>query len=433
MNRLSACVLSVLLSGFAGCADDEAHDVPLPCDITERACQRTIFRATAAARGQSKAKMPPIRVISRDQLADELRAAVSMSSGELDPGEATQQRQGQTALSLLGLLPPPAMQSADDAYVEQSVATIAAYYSHVSHDVTVISDETEDRDGATITLSHEFVHALQDQREGLSGLRSDFVRSTDGDVALTSLIEGEATWLSLVTYAVNVNQWSKDRIDYEKTFARQLDATLSAIEKSSAPLIDMSELIPYPVGGRHVAELDMNDGLDAVRALFGAPPLTLRAWLPDPPAAPGSLPCPVPDAPDGYTRLEIDSLGAGGLLAFLSAQEVSGQDAYALASEWRADQIGFYASDADPEQVVVAWRLLVDSGDSARALADAASASGSVTAVTAEENLLLVAATDAPVLDDWQPSALCDDAQKSRALPASGRLQVLRRRLGIFR
>ena len=431
MSR-GAIRLGCLLLAAMGCGDEDA--VSLPCNVANRACQRAVFDATAKSRGQSNAKLPRVRVITRAQLAAELRASVEGQTDELPADVALEQEQSQRALALLGLLPPPAEQSVDDAYIEQSVATIAAYYSHSSHDITVIADQTEDREEATITLSHEFVHALQDQREGLSRLQRKYSETTDDDVALTSLIEGEATWQSYVTFYREIHGLSLDQWNHPRLFEAILDNTLEAVEESSAPLIDMIELMPYPVGGKRLSELEVAQGAEAISALYDEPPLTLRWCAAEPlDGLPSKLDCDVPPAPEGYRRFDVDRLGFGGLLAFRTAQGEDAFSAYAEAEHWRADSIASYASESEGDSVAVVWRILLDSAIAARGLAAFTNASGEATALAQGNAVVLSAATDPDLLERWTPSQGCPAFEKRRGGSARSTLVAVKNKLGLLR
>lgn len=422
---------TLLLALCVGCADDEG-EVSLPCDVTERSCQKAVFRATAEMRGQTDARLPDVRVITRRQLALELRAALEESATDLGDELLARREQVQRALSLLELLPEPSEQSADDAYIAQAVDSIAAYYSDSSKDITVISDQTTEQDDALITLSHEFVHALQDQRDDLAELRAKYVESTDDDLALTSLIEGEADWLAYATYFDRVRNTSVERIIYRRLFGAILNGTLQAIEESGAPLIETSELIPYPVGGRFVAELDLTRGLDSVAALYDDPPLALRSWVENaPPELPAALDCDVPSAPEGYRRIDSDRLGFGGLMAYRIAQGEAGLTAYNAALHWRSDKIATYAAEADDASVAMSWRIVLDTEPSAQSLAALANASGAVSARAQGKAVVLSAATDPALLMAWRPNEGCPAFDKGRADEPSGLLASLKRRLGI--
>jgi hypothetical protein len=439
-GQLRALPLLMVLA----CADDEPS---LPCDVRQHACQRAIFRAVAQTRDQQDAEMPPVRVISRDQLADELRSALAESVDEQSEADALLGDQKQRGLALLGLMPEPSTQTADEAYIAQSVATIAAYYSHSSHDVTVIADQAQERDDATITLAHEFVHALQDQREGLGRLQQKYAHSSDEEVAFTSLVEGEATWLSYVTYYRDAQHIDYEALNHQRAFQSILDRTLKAIADSAAPLLDASELLPYPVGGEYVARTHLAQGLPALAARFEDPLLNVRAYVDDDydDTLPLALTCDPPAAPEGYERISIDRLGFAGLLAFRMTRIQDEQSAFVGTRGWRADQLAIYAIESDeassaasPDAVAVSWRVRLDSALAAQdfvsvMLRNAPPGSSLNYAVQGGE-VAISGASDPSLLATWPAAGSCPQPEKSRAQAAGDSLQArLRRRLGITR
>jgi hypothetical protein len=424
----SVAAASLLL---LACADDE-ETATLPCDVRTRACQKAVFIATAQARGQQGARLPPVRVITRKQLAEELAEAVAAQAGRRDEAEARLSRQEQQAMALLKLMPAPDVQSSDDAYVEQAVSGIAAYYSSFSKDITVIADQAQDPDNGTFTLSHEFVHALQDQREDLTLWRKPLMKTSDDSVAAKALTEGEATWLSYVTYFAQVRDVPADEIETDRLFQPMLMGFLADIASQPAPLLNALESLPYPLGGDEVAEVYLGTGISAVQALYKAPRTTLREWA-DPaiPGLPEALDCALPSAPEGYARVLDDRLGFAGLLAFYTALGQNGEAAYQSALAWRGDALVAYADDAAPEAVAVAWRLRLASSEAAEQLA-ALAASHTIEARASANEVLLAAATQADLLQAWLPFEVCGSADKGRSHPDERR-PTLDELLGIVR
>jgi hypothetical protein len=365
---------------------------------------------------------------------------VEQAAAQRSEAEAALASRSQRGLSLLGLMPEPDTQSADDAYIAQSVASIAAYYSHSSHDVTVIADQAADPRDATITLAHEFVHALQDQREGLSRLSEKYVHASDDDAAFTSLVEGEATWLSYVTYYREAERVDYRALHHASAFQSILDKTLATIRKSGAPLLEASELLPYPIGGEHVAELHIDRGLPAVAALFDHPPLTLRAYVDgdygDP--LPVALECDEPAPPAGYVHIDSDRLGFAGLLSLALAHNQSEQDAFHLARAWRGDRLSLYALEAPrdgDDSAAVSWRVQLDSASSAQAvLAILRDQDGSLRAAVQGSSVVISALSDERLLATWQPAEDCPPLNKSRARSGVESLSaIVQRRVGITR
>jgi hypothetical protein len=345
----------------------------------------------------------------------------------------------QQGLALLALLPRD--QSFDEAYIEQAVESIAAYYSSRSRSITIIADSAENEDEATFTLAHEYVHALQDQREGLGALREKYVTETDDETALSALIEGEATWLSIVTYRGAVHGQAPEEIDAARIFESSLAATLEDIESAGAPLINASELLPYALGGAGVAERFLRHGMSSVETLFQAPPRTLLAWVNAPALRrvardqlPEPLDCDAPSPPEGYDVTLDDRLGFGGLLALRVALGQPAEEAYDAAAGWRGDLVRGYAAEDDPDSVAIAWRIRLQSASAAERFAQELREGAPTLAATAlEREVLIAAASDPALLVDWPDAADCPQHDKARARSTHTPLVALHRRLGIVR
>jgi hypothetical protein len=243
LTALALCSLSTL--GWSACGDDDQDPhVDIPCDIRDNYCRRAIFRLTAQVRGQAGAKLPPSRIITRQQFAQETRAALAanMQSREAKLFEET--------LRLIKFLPPDS--SIGEAMAEANIGGVAAYYDPNTADITIIDDAAESLSSGSLTLSHEFTHSLQDQREGLGALYTGAL-STDAQMAVSALVEGEATILSDVAMsrAAGLPYLRDDVIMY---LDRLSSALLGDIEVSDAPFNQAQLVLPYPVGGRAIAE-----------------------------------------------------------------------------------------------------------------------------------------------------------------------------------
>jgi hypothetical protein len=414
--RVPRSLFSLALLFALGCEEDD-NTVTLPCDVRTRACQRAVFSFTKRARGQDDATMPPIRVITRVQLEEELRAGLAQENEGVDEEKKTRDTQDQLAMSLLGFLPPPAEKSSDEAYVQQSVQNIGAYYSTATQDITVIADQVNDERSGTVTLSHELLHALQDQREGLNKWREPLISSSDSYMATKALTEGEATWLSYVTYYDGVYGTAPEGIDRTKILGEMLTRTLGYLEKESdAPLISAQQLMPYPLGAEFIARVHINKGLDQLAALYEAPLRSLRSFpLPEVTDLPESLDCELPPPPAGYEQLSTDKVGLAGLLAYHVGRATLGRASYDAALDWRADQLSVFAIPGQPEEVAIAWRVRLGSESDAMALANQSSAQLGMVATRFGRETLIAAARSTEVLQSWQPlEAPCVSPNKGR-------------------
>ena len=406
---------SLLAIASASCGDDSHTPTTIPCDIREARCRHAIFTLTAQVRGQSNAKLPPTRIITRAQFATETRAAVTQSMTTRDDQvlEAT--------LRLLHLL--PATSSIVEAMADSSIEGVAAYYDGRSKAVTIIDDAAENESSGSLTLSHEYTHALQDQRENLDTL-DKAAKSTDQVMAVSSLVEGEATILSDVTMSRATNT-VHDRGDTLAYVARVLNSVLMSVEQSDAPFNEAELVLPYPVGGLPVAEAYFSGGSGGIQALYRAPATTLTGWVQrdvtGAPALPVPLSCDMPDPPSGYARSEFDRLGGTGLIALYTRLGLRGSQAYEAARAWTNDSFTVFAPMGTDVSAAFAWRIgLLDEAAASTLESQLRASTLALTIVRQANEVVLTGATDPAVLAAWAGSACT--TQKSLAEPEPKRL-----------
>jgi hypothetical protein len=414
----SSLLVSALL--FAACKDDAVEP---PCDITKGACQKAVFALTARVRGQENAKMPPIRVISRKQLRDEIQAGLE-SGDELPPDQvATQQ-----AFALLHLLPAEAG-AADAALADDLAEGVAAYYSQGSKSVTVISDAAETDSDGTFVLSHEFTHALQDQRGELDDPAG--FDTTDAQVSFDSLVEGEAVWISNLAM-IDLAGKEPDQAKVESYFDGMQKSVLESVAMSAAPLYLAGEILPYPLGGRGVYHAYEDAKLAGIQALHDMPPDNLGYWLNEDPAR-AKLECAPPPAPEGFEELSSDRLGVTGMVA-LDAALSGAAPTLGLADAWVDDGVALFADKAR-KKLGIAYRIrFLQTADAlalaGRVLDSKELGSALVDAQAEQSEVLLLAANDQALLDALKAGEACPQAKTAHdtraKLLAAWRRQRLR-------
>ena len=259
--------------------------------------------------------------------------------------------------SLLGWIEPgmDLRQLYSDLMVEQA----AGFYDAETDEMVVLCG-TEFGGLEQLTYAHEYDHSLVDQAfnptEALS--YSDTACATEFDrcLAAQALIEGDATLLE--------EQWLR-------TFGSQQDLTdiLSFFDRFEMPVynaapeyIQAQLTFPYLQGLLFVHSVYLQDGWAAVDALYQNPPLSSEQIL-HPERYPGDLPVklPVPDLQEllgaGWTELALDTLGEwntymlllgqleeeaasagamgwGGDFLLLFRQELTGEGALLLVTQW---------------------------------------------------------------------------------------------------
>jgi hypothetical protein len=405
-----------LLSGVAsaGCADDDDDRTEIPCDIRDVACRRAILILTARVRNQQNVVLPLSRIITRQQFANETRAELARSG---------QTRQGllfEESLRLVDLLPRDS--SLDEAMAQAEIAGVAAYYQPADLTITIIDDAAEDAYGGSLTLSHEYVHALQDQREGLAQLSGN--PTTDETMAISALIEGEATILSdiALTLASGLPYLREDVVSYLDAL---LAGVLSDVRASPAPFNLAQLALPYPVGGRPLAEGYLAEGIVGVERYFAKRPSTLAGWI-DPARReqlPVALTCTTPDAPAGYDTVGLDRFGTTGLIALYTRLGLDGSAAFAAARAWANDAYAIFGARDGSNAAALAWRIRLGDEPAAISLESALRASAlgqsrGLSIARSGPEVILTHASKPEVLASWTTRNECSTA-KSRDQPAS--------------
>lgn len=345
--------------------DDDDCASLAPCDITDEACQQAVFDLTACVRGDGKQALPPIRQLSRDQLAAELSANASAPSGAAS--EAT--RAVELTFAALHLIAPETTLS--DAAVMQQASSIAAFYRRNKKDITVISDAAMDREQAMNVLSHELTHYLQDRA---GQLRSVANVTLDESVSIRALTEGDAVVTSYRTLAA-MRGLSPSQIRWSSVWAQLEENVVRATEASASPLTAAASQLPYVISPPALEDAWESGGRAEVEQFFDSPPATQLDWLE------GSivysqaevLACFPALPPEGYELIAADSLGVAGVFALLGALDLD-RSSLAVAGEWRQDRLAVYvnkaAADEGALEVLAAWRIRFADASSAADIED---------------------------------------------------------------
>ncbi len=179
-------VFFLLLIAMAACRQDD----PTPPDL--RARIDSVALRVEALRGQRFTQPVQGRYVAREDL---LRVYDSASFEEIDPADSAWDRM----LWSLGFV--DSLGVLDGAADSVDQASILAFYSR---GVLWVVDDMRDSAELDVTIAHELVHALQDQRWNLARLYRDN-RGLDGRLSLQYLLEGEARLLETL--------WARDLKD----------------------------------------------------------------------------------------------------------------------------------------------------------------------------------------------------------------------------
>jgi hypothetical protein len=387
-----ACVAASIAIGCGG--DTGPGCTATACNITDAHCQKSIFAATACEREQSGASEPKVRVLTLDQFRQELDA---------DPSEPTASERGWgTVFQLLRLL--PAGQSIDQAATNTAADNIAAYYSTSTKGVTVIDRGSSDEQEDLFTLSHEFVHSLQDEEVGLAAFQKKWTHSTESSIAVKALIEGEAV---LVSAGVLTRSLGRERsgTDWPRFESALFTSIFGSLDKSAAPFFAAVENLPYPIGSDGLVEPWLSRGQPGIEDFYSRPYLSLIDWVDDVPRPQTEvepLTCYPTSAPAGYVGEDHDTFGIAGVLSMFMRAGLDAESSYGASRGWRSDSVvTFRPSDTTDDHRAVAWRTHWATPDDALAFRGAVSGVPALRIVLEEQNVTLFAASDTQILAQW--------------------------------
>src|SRR6185369_3555626 len=128
-----------------------------------------------------------------------------------------------------------------------------------------------------VTYVHEFTHALQDQYFDLNKLLSpDIENDPDQSLAVTSLVEGDAT-ASMTLYMDAVA--AKNPFAVVSMLVEGVQAGNLTLPAGVPPILTDELLFPYTEGLDFILALNKSGGWDAINAAFKKPPTTSEQIL----------------------------------------------------------------------------------------------------------------------------------------------------------
>ncbi|MEE9277772.1 MAG: hypothetical protein V3V06_05130 [Dehalococcoidia bacterium] len=261
----------------------------------------------------------------------------------------------QTAYRLLGIID-------DDLEIisllqELYVGLVLGFYDP-DVDVFIIVSSNEgiaSRDIETIT--HEFVHVLQDQHFDLGATFDDLSHNSDAALAYRFVVEGDAR-LSEALFK-----------DLEARIAAQLEGAQDRLPGVGGTIPFVMERVftaPYREGVIAIAALLAEGGIELINDLLAEPPDSTEQLLHLERLAAREPPLPVDDPDFGvalgvtWKSLRTDTLGEFFVRVLLD-DELSADAAKAGADGWGGDRVAVYRSTAGEE--LLAWHLRWDSVD----------------------------------------------------------------------
>lgn len=218
--------------------------------------------------------------------------------------------------------------------------------------------------------AHELTHALQDQHFGLGRLMDGVKNDDDEEIALHSVMEGDATLAGLAYVAGGLTDES----------AKSIVTHLSTLSDSIEPEADgtpMALSVPltfqYSAGTRFVAEAWRRGGWRAVDALYHDPPTSSQEII-DPSLYFDHRTPPLPVSVSGYqtilpdwTKAENDTFGELLLKIILERNLPENAPTVKLSQNWAGDQMVILKKDS---RLTLIWLIAFRDPVSATAFAN---------------------------------------------------------------
>jgi hypothetical protein len=347
-----------------------------PCNIVEQSCQQRIAAIAACQWGGpgTPVVQPAVLILSQDDYRAQLRQGATRDEAALALRSAVD-----ASLGLFGLIEDGDLSL--DAVVERNVEDVLAFYDPPSKSITVIDRSAgTDQLEANATLLHEMIHALQDTAHDLDGLRErSGSGSSDGDVALRSLVEGEAKLHDLLFSAsasgeLLTPEMLQRRLEQRRRLAEDV------LFQGSSVLSSSLQSLPYLYGPEWALERWLEGGSEALRLAYDELPAQLLAVLQSSwgaawqPVTPRPYPAPnvyttggEPEPDSEVIPLAYDRLGAYAVYAMarLAGDTAAGQE---LALGWHGDQLDVY--ELDVGGAAARWHVSFVSTQQAATFAD---------------------------------------------------------------
>ena len=366
---------------FTDDVDAVWENLRTPAQGDDLAAVRAIAAATAAARGMVLESMPQVWLVSRTELRRwGCLSELVLEIRAREEAQETEQRSrlGEPAerlTQLLGLRDP----ALTEAVRRQLRITLwGGWYSepdgYYDQDATdgpgsiYLVTRAPIPMGKVATISHELLHALQDQL--LDWKLHDAFLEPDTSDSLTArrwLIEGDASANELTHSSaalgelVEAHPWGPAS-GMELALARRASEAMSPHESAAT-------FAPYEDGAAVVARLARAQGQPAVNALLHAPPASTEQLMHPEKLAAEEAPIALRDLDElrrsllratAWQEPIVDRMGEHWLRTLLVSATGDAARSDTAAAGWGGDQIALWQSIIDPEHAIVTMQFVFD-------------------------------------------------------------------------
>ncbi len=314
-------------------------------------------------RGLSLVQPIPVEVKSRSQLQEEQQASLATDYPAHD--QAVDMR----VLVAFGLIDSNV--NIGQLYASLYGEQVAGYYDSSTGDMVVVASSSSSELTASdkATFAHETTHGLQDQHFDLSSFDEARLKGTsDESLAITSLIEGDATLAQLDYLLANPA--------VARAYLEEINSgSMSNQVFDSAPaIISQTLILPYVQGEEFVQALYDKGGWAAVNDAYANPPTTTEQilhpekYFAGEQAIPVSLSDLAQGLGAGWTTIDTDTMGEYQMSILLGGGPLKQSQVTQASEGWGGDA---YTVCTSGNKTVVAWASAWDTEKDAQQFARA--------------------------------------------------------------
>lgn len=400
-RRLPLILLALLLLPCAAAADDLKADIRTGIKLLNEgdklADKGNTTDAVLKYKNAFEQLLPGMRKIpfkhevKRDVTAREKLREVLVKEidSEMTPGEF---RANELGMKAIGFLPKDI--NLKEIMVKVYAEEIAAFYDTKTKTMHLIKEPEEknkkpptllqrlmgktnefDKDENKTVIAHELTHALADQNYNLDAMQQAVKHDDDRDLALSALIEGEAT---LAMFGANIEDWNgteiikvpASRLEFLFSLMKPFIPMTSGAGLREAPVILSETMIfPYFNGMVFCARLTNDGGWKAIDDAYRQPPLSTEQIL---------HPEKYRARPDRPMAIDLGTLEPGGEWKALGRNVVGEMQlgvlvrkhgGKAAAAGWDGDRYAVF--EAPKDRLGLVWFSTWDTVDDAREFATA--------------------------------------------------------------
>lgn len=334
-------------------SEPAAGDEPVAAPETSDRGDRVVAQAlTVVARIRGLQPKHPVKgeVIGREAMIERIRAHVRR---EVPAYAVRAQGEVLVALSLV-----PTDFDYEKSILELMTAELAGYYEPANETMYIADDLPEQERKAT--LSHELVHALQDQHYDLEGRLKFAEDRGDAQTAVHALAEGDATSAMMDDMLLVRGATALDVPDNVLELQIRGSVAMSPGSAAVPDILKRSIAAPYIDGTLLVHALRRRGGWPEVDRVWRNPPTTTEQLLHvdkldkrEP-----ALEVPIPPPPPGgnWKRLFKDVYGEQSVRLVLE-EWLPRRTAVAAGAGWGGDRIAVWERG---DELAVVWHIRYD-------------------------------------------------------------------------